>query len=167
MTDAPATGKPKTSRPSPQIVSPSELVKFDLSNFELPSMEVPAVFREFAEKAVAQAQDTYVKVKAAAAEATNVLEEACTTAAQGTAEYNRKAVEAVYSHTENVFDFALSLLKVKSPAEFFKVSSSHLSKQLEAVTEQTKELTALAQKTASETMEPIKTGITRALKKVA
>jgi hypothetical protein len=56
---------------------------------------------------------------------------------------------------------------VKSPAEFFKVSSAHLSKQLEAVTEQTKELSALAQKTASDTVEPIKTGITRALKKVA
>jgi phasin len=163
MTDtAPTTTKPKTSRPSPLTAAPS-----DLPNFELPNTEIPAAFRELAEKGVAQAQDTYAKVKAAAGEATNVLEEACTTAVQGAAQYNRKAVEAVYVHAETLFDFALSLLKAKSPAEFFKLSSEHASKQLEAVTEQTKELSALAQKVASETAEPIKTGVQRALQKVA
>jgi phasin len=167
MTDATAAAsKPKAPRPSPQIASSFELPKFDPTKFELPNMEVPAAFREFAEKSVAQAQDTYEKVKAAAAEATNVLEETCTAAAQGTAEYNRKAVEAASSHADTFFNFALALLNVKSPTEFFKLSSAHLSKQLEAVTEQTKELSALAQKAASETAEPIKTGITSALKKV-
>src|SRR4249920_1481861 len=106
MTDATA-GKPKAPRPSPQIASSSELPKFDPTKFELPNMEVPAAFREFAEKSVAQAQDTYEKVKAAAAEATNVLEETCTAAAQGTAEYNRKAVEAASSHADTFFNFAL------------------------------------------------------------
>jgi phasin len=130
-------------------------------------MEVPAAFREFAEKGVAQAQDTYAKVTAATAEATNVFEETCTTAAQATAEYNRKAVEAICAHAESFFDLALGLLKVNSPNEFLKVSGDHLSKQLDAVTEQAKEFSALAQKAVSETAEPIKTGIKRALTKVA
>ena len=168
MTDlTPATDKPKARRPSAPLAPQSELPKVDPPQFEPPSIEVPTAFRKIAEQGVAQAEDAYDKAKAAAAEATNAIEETYTIAAQGTAEYNRKAVEAVCSHAENVFDFALSLLKVKSPAEFFKLSSAHLSKQLEAVTEQTKELSALAQKTASDTVEPIKTGITRALKKVA
>jgi phasin len=167
MTDSTAaTSKPKASRPSPPE-SLSELPKFDMPKLELPNIEVPAAFREFAEKGVVQAQDAYERVKAVAAEATNVLEETCTTAAQGTAEYNRKAVEAVCAHADTFFEFALALLKVKSPTEFFKLSSAHVSKQLEAVTEQTKELSTLAQKVASETAEPIKTGITSALKKVA
>ena len=166
MTDATAaTSKPKAPRPSQPAAS--ELPKFDMPKLELPNMEVPAAFREFAEKGVVQAQDAYEKVKAVAAEATNVLEETCTTAAQGTAEYNRKAVEAVCAHADTFFDFALALLKVKSPTEFFKLSSAHLSKQFETVTEQTKELSTLAQKVASETAEPIKTGITNAFKKVA
>ena len=71
------------------------------------------------------------------------------------------------AHADSIFDFARALLKVKSPTEFFKLSSAHLSKQFQAVTEQTKELSTLAQKVASETAEPIKTGITSAFKKVA
>jgi phasin len=164
MTDASAaTKKPKTPRHRPETVSPSESPKF-----ELPKIEVPAAaFREFAEKGVAQAQDTYAKVTAATAEATSILEETCTSAAQATAECNRKTAEAVCAHTEIFFDFALGLVKAKSPGEFLKVSSDHLSKQLDALTEQAKEFTALAHKAVSETAEPIKTGIQRALKKVA
>jgi len=37
-------------------------------------MEVPAAFREFAEKSVSQAKDTYERMKSAAEEATDVLE---------------------------------------------------------------------------------------------
>jgi hypothetical protein len=46
-------------------------------------------------------------------------------------------------------------------------TNRHLSKQFETATEQTKELSTLAQNIASETAEPIKKGITRARKKVA
>jgi phasin len=167
MTDAAAAAsKAKTPKSSRQLIPSSEL-KLDPSKFELPNMEVPAALREFAEKAVAQMQGTYEKLWAAAAEATNAVEEACTTAAHGTAKCNRKAVEAACSHAETFFDFALGLLKVKSPNELVKVSSDQLSKQLDAVAEQAKEFSALAQKAVSETAEPIKTGIQRALKKVA
>ena len=52
-----------------------------MPKFEMPKFEVPAAFREFAEKGVAQAKDAYEKVKAAAEEATYLLEDTYTTAA--------------------------------------------------------------------------------------
>jgi hypothetical protein len=52
-----------------------EMPKFELPNFEIPKMEIPAAFRELAEKSVSQAKETYEKMKSAAEEATDVLED--------------------------------------------------------------------------------------------
>jgi len=167
MTDAtPATGKPKARRPSAPLAPPSELPKVDPSQFEPPSIEVPTAFRKIAEQGVAQAEDACEKAKAAAAEATNAIEETYTIAAQGTAEYNRKVVEAICSNTDIFFHFVRALLNVKSPAEFLKLSVAHVTQQLEAMAEQTKELAALAQKIANATAEPIKKGVNSVVKKV-
>ena len=168
MSEAPiSVSKPKLAKSTVSTSSPFELPKFDLSKFEVPNVEVPAAFREILEKGVSQAKDLNEKVKAAAAEAAHVVEETYTTVAQGSAEYNRKAVEAALSNADTFFDYALALLTAKSPTEIIKLSSAHLTQQFEAVTEQTKELSGLAHKLATETAEPLKTGITNVLKKVA
>ena len=56
---------------------------------------------------------------------------------------------------------------MKSPSELVELSTAHARKQFETLTAQSKELAALAQKVATETAEPIKTGVTKAMKKVA
>jgi phasin len=167
VSEAPiSVSKPKLAK-AVSTSSPFELPKFDLSKFEVPNVEVPAAFREILEKGVCQAKDLNEKVKAAAAEAAHVVEETYVTVAQGSAEYNRKAVEAALSNADTFFDYALALLTAKSPTEIMKLSSAHLTQQFEAVTEQTKELSGLAHKLATETAEPLKTSITNVLKKVA
>jgi phasin len=171
VSEAPTTvSKPKLAKSTASTVStssPFEFPNFDLPKFEVPNVEVPAAFREILEKGVSQAKDFNEKVKAATAEAAHVVEVTYTTVAQGSAEFNRKAVEAALSNADNFFDYALALLTAKSPTEIIKLSSAHLTQQLEAVTEQTKELSGLAHKLATETAEPFKTGITNVLKKVA
>jgi hypothetical protein len=52
-----------------------EMPKFDMPKFEMPKFEVPPVFREFAEKGIAQAKENYEKCKSAAEQATDVLED--------------------------------------------------------------------------------------------
>jgi len=144
-----------------------EMPKFEMPKFEMPKFEVPAAFRELAEKGVAQAKENYERVKAAAEEATDVLEDTYTTAAKGAADYNLKVLEAARANTNALFDYARELLDVKSIAEVMELSTTHARKQFEAVTVQTKELAALAQKVAADTAEPIKTGVTKEFKKVA
>ena len=52
---------------------------------------------------------------------------------------------------------------MKSPSDFIESSSTeHSREQFETLTEQTKELTALAQKVMLSTAEPLKTGVTKA-----
>jgi hypothetical protein len=48
-----------------------------------------------------------------------------------------------------------------------ELTTAHVRKQIEAMTAQTKDLTALAQKMATETAEPIKGSVTKAFSKVS
>jgi len=144
-----------------------EMPKFELPNFELPKMEIPAAFREIAEKSVSQAKETYEKMKSAAEEATDVLEDTYATASKGASDYGLKMIEAARENTNAAFDFATQLMTVKSLSEVVELSTAHTRKQFEALTAQTKELAAIAQKVATETAEPVKESFGKAFKKVA
>ena len=72
MVEASTAPKAKTSKP---VTGAFEMPKFEMPKFDIPKVEMPAAFREFAERGVAQAKDTYEKMKAAAEEATDVLED--------------------------------------------------------------------------------------------
>ena len=141
--------------------------KFEMPKFDLPKLEIPAAFREIAEKSVSQTKENYEKLKAAAEEATDVLEETYATATKGSTEYGLKLIDAARANTNAAFDFFAEFITVKSISEAVELSSAHARKQFEAVTEQTKELTSIAQKVANETAEPLKAGVTKAFSKVA
>jgi phasin len=144
-----------------------EIPRFDLPKFEIPKMEVPAAFREFAEKSVTQAKDNWEKMKAVSEEATDLIEDSYATASKGAADYGLKVIEASRANANSMFDYATELLTVKSLSEAVELSTSHARKQFDALSAQTKELTALAQKVTTETVEPIKESVSTAFKKVA
>jgi phasin len=165
--DDTATTTPATKPSNPFSGSAFEFPKFDMPNFEMPKMEIPAAFREFAEKSVTQAKETYEKMKSAAEEATDVLEDTYSTASKGASDYGLKMIEAARLNTNSAFDFATDLMAVKSLSEFVELSTAHMRKQYEALTAQTKELATLAQKVATDTAEPVKESMSKAFKKVA
>lgn len=165
MADATTTSqKAKTSKPAS---SPFEMPKFEMPKFEIPKVEMPAAFREFAERGVAQCKDTYEKMKAAAEEATDVLETTYSTATKGASDYGLKVIETARVNTNAAFDFAGELLTAKTLSEVIELSSAHARRQFEEYSRQAKELTALAQKVATDTAEPIKNGMNKAFNKVA
>ena len=143
-----------------------ETPKLEFPTFEMPKMEVPAAFREFAEKGVSQAKDNLEKMKAATEEATDVLETTYSTAAKGAADYGLALIDAARTNMNAAFDFATEIMTAKSASELVEISTAHARKQFETATAQTKELTALAQKVAVDTTEPLKAGMTSAFKKV-
>jgi hypothetical protein len=105
MTETPTVthAKAKTSKPA---AGAFEMPKFEMPKFEIPNVEMPAAFREFAERGVAQCKDTYEKMKAAAEEATDVLETTYSTAAKGASDYGLKVIELARANTNAAFDFA-------------------------------------------------------------
>jgi phasin len=158
-----AGAKPKAAKPAPTF----EIPRFEAPKFDLPKMEVPAAFREIAEKGISQAKEGYDKMKAAAEEATDMLEETYATATKGAGDYGMKLIETARVNTNAAFDFFGELMAVKSPSEVIELTTAHARKQFETLTAQGKELTALAQKVATESTEPLKAGLGNAFKKVA
>ena len=86
---------------------------------------------------------------------------------KGAADYGLKLIEVSRANTNSAFDFATQLFAVKSLAEMVELSTSHMRKQFDTMSAQGKELTALAQKVTTETVEPIKESVSSAFKKVA
>jgi len=153
----PKAKKPVASAIAPAFETPKfELPKFEIPKFEIPSMEMPAAFRELAEKGIAQAKENYEKIKSAAEQATDVLEDTYSTASKGCCGYGLKVIEAARTNSNAAFDLMADLMKAKSYAEVVEKSTAYLRAQFESMTAQAKELGEEAQKVASETAEPIK-----------
>jgi phasin len=106
-------------------------------------------------------------MKSAAEEATDVLEDTYAAASKGASDYGLKVIEAARANTNAAFDFATQLMTVKSLSEMVELSTAHTRKQFEALTAQSKELAAIAQKVAVDSAEPVKESFGKVFKKVA
>jgi phasin len=168
MTDATPANAPKAklkaaASEAQKFPTPS----FDMPKFDVPSFEVPPAFRELAEKGVSQAKEQYEKMRSVAEEATGVMEDTYAKASKGAAEYSQKMIDNARANSNAAFDLFGALLSAKSYAEVVELSTGFARKQFETLTEQAKELTAVAQKAGTETFEPIKDSVTSVLKKAA
>src|ERR1700691_2713189 len=165
MAEATTTSPPKLKSKPP--TSAFDIPKFEMPKFDIPKVEMPAAFREFAERGVAQAKDTYEKMKAAAEEATDVLETTYSTATKGASDYGLKVIEVARTNTNAAFDFAGQVMAAKTLSEVVELTNAHARKQFETLSLQSKELGTLAQKVATETAEPIKSGMNKAFAKAS
>ena len=132
-----------------------------------PTTSMPASMHEKADNGIAQTKNNFRNAQAATAEAGHVFQNAYSVAAKGATDYNLKVFEIARFNTNAAFDYARELLGVKTPSEFVELSSARVRQQFETMTAQAKELAALAQKVSTETAEPLKTGLSGALNKVA
>jgi phasin len=144
-----------------------EMPKFEMPKFDMPNVEVPAAFREMAEKGVAQAKEGYEKMKTAAEDATELLEETYATASKGCSGYGLKVIETARANSNATFDLFGEVLSAKSVSEVVELYTAFVRKQFETVSTQAKELADHAQKVATETVEPIKESFTTAFSKAA
>jgi phasin len=125
----------------------------------IPKKNAPQAFREIAEKGTTQAKETYEKMNAATTEAADLIKNSYSTAMTGMQDYNYKIIEFTQANTNAAFDFVQKVSGVKSPSEFLELWTEHARKQVETLTEQSKQLAALGKKVTLATAEPLKTGI--------
>jgi phasin len=113
------------------------------------------VMRHSAERNAAHAKDAYRKTRAAAGETTKVMEQTYSAASKDAADFNLHLLDITQANMNATFDFARQLTRVTSLPEFFELSAAHVRKQVETLTEQTKDLTHLAQKVTSQAAQPL------------
>jgi len=160
MAENTAVPTPKAQPKPVAIGAPAfEMPKFEMPKFEMPKFEVPPAFREFAEKGIAQAKENYERVKSAAEQATDVLEDTYSTASKGCTSYGLKLIETTRTNSDAAFELMTELMTAKSYSEVVELSSAYFRKQFDTLITQTKELSEHAQKVATETAEPIKESI--------
>jgi phasin len=82
-------------------------------------------------------------------------------------DFNLHYLEIAQANMNAAFDFARQLARVKSPSEFFELSTAHARKQFEMFTEQSQRLTSLAQKAATDAAQPLQSEVAKTFKKSA
>ena len=116
--------------------------------------------RKFADKSAAIANETFEKGKAA-------IEQSCSAAVENIRDFNVKMIDAARANADAVFEFARQIATAKSPTDFAELWSAHAKKQFAMLSEQTRQMTALGQKIAGESAEPITRSVNQAFKKAS
>jgi phasin len=129
--------------------------------------EVPGSIREFAEKGVSQARETYEKFKDVAQSSNETIEAVYASASKGATDYSSKLVDIARTNTNAAFDVAEKLIGVKSPSEALAIWTGFARGQYEIFTAQSRELVELGQKVATEAVEPLKASASKVFNKVA
>lgn len=166
MTEATTTAKaaPK-SRATKAKAAPAAAPAFpDFEAFAMPKMEVPAAFREATEKGIESAREAYAKVKNAAEDATDLMEDTFETSRQGVVEFNHKAVDAAKTNADATFNFIKDIMSVKTLAEAIELQSTFARQQFDALSAQTKEMQELATKLGTDVSAPVKEAMEKSFK---
>jgi len=146
--------------PTDIVASASEVIEAA----EEPIVEIQENVRSALEKGIAESRAAFVKAKISTDEAASALEQSYTAARDGVIAINAKALEALRANTEANFDFMKAAFAVKSLSDLIALQSEFTRKQVDAMTGQTKDIGALAQKAVTNAIEPIKEQVTRSFK---
>jgi phasin len=157
--------KAKTAKASTTAQAPA-FAPFEAFNVNVPNFEVPTAFREFAEKGIAQARDTYAMLKTAAEDTTEAVEDTYETARDGAFTFGAKAIDAAKANSDASFAFAKDLFGAKTLADVIELQTAFARHQFETVTAQFKEFQELVQKLAADTAKPITAHVEKTFKEI-
>lgn len=151
------TAKPRATKAASQSAQ-------TMDAFAIQNVEVPVAVREFAEQSIEKAKDSYAKIKTAAEDATDILEDSYESSRQGMLEINMKALDAAKTSTDAAFTFYKDMLSVKSVAEAVELQSNFARKQFESTVAQTKDMQELVSKIATDATQPAKDAFQKTVK---
>jgi phasin len=123
--------------------------------------------RKFPEKSAAIANEAVEKGEAAAERSARALEESYSSAVDHIRDYNLRVMEMAQANIEAVCEVARQLGSAKTVAEMIELWTTHARKQFGVLSELTKELTALGQKLAVESVGPMARSLGQTLSKAS
>lgn len=145
-----------------QVAEVMETIENNVTElFPINTAEMPEAFRDMAEKSVAQARDGYAKMKAAAEDATDVLEEGIETARANTMDLSTDALDAAKANIDAGFAFMKDFMAVKSVSEAVELQSAFARDRFDASTAQAKDMQAKVTKMTEEAAKPVKDAVAK------
>ena len=131
--------------------------------FPMNTADVPEAFRDFAEKGVAQAREGYAKMKAAAEEATDMLEESLETARANTLDLTTTSMDAAKANIDAGFAFMKDLMAVKTLSEAIELQTAFARERFDASSAQAKDMQAKLTKMTEEASKPMKDAMAKSM----
>ncbi|MDB5508697.1 MAG: phasin [Hyphomicrobiales bacterium] len=168
---------PKAEAPKPLVAkapaakaAPDLLDKIQIPSFsEAPEAlagaadDIKEQVRLVAEQNAEQTRQLYERLKEATEQAKGSFETSYSAASRGLGEFQLKAMEALKANAEANLEFVRAMWGIRSLSEAVALQGQHARVQFETLSAQAKDLSSLAQRVAAETVEPIKTGLTKGL----
>jgi hypothetical protein len=111
--------------------------------------------RRIADRTARTTREAVEKGSAAAEESARGAEQSYLAAADGFRDFNVRLIEMAHTNTLAALDSVREISTARGPSEAASLWSSHAQKQFETLTEQAKELTALAQRIATSSAAPM------------
>jgi phasin len=115
--------------------------------------QIPPEMRAFAEKSVEQARRAFDGFMTAAHRTVTTLEGQATAAHKGARDVRAKAIDFAEQNIASSFDFAQKLLRAKDVKEMLELQGSYVKSQMQALSEQARELGDASGKAASEPLK--------------
>jgi phasin len=118
------------------------------------NFDVPTQMRQFAEQSVAQARKAVDGFLTAAQKTASTIEAQAATAQSGAKGVQEKAMSFAEQNIASSFEFAERLVRAKDIQEVMALQQEFLKSQMQAMTEQAKDLGATAGKVAMDSTKP-------------
>jgi len=115
--------------------------------------QIPPEMRAIAEKSVEQAKQAVEGFISAAQRTVSALEGQAETARKGAKDVSGKAMGFVEQNVATSFDFAQKLVRAKDLQEMLELQATFIRTQMQALSEQAKELGQSAGKTATDPLK--------------
>lgn len=112
------------------------------------NLEVPTQMRQFAEQSVEQAKKAVDGFLTAAQKAAVTVKSQAATAQSGAKDVSQKVMGFAEQNIASSFDFAQRLVRAKDIQEIMALQTEFMKSQMQAMTEQAKELGSAAAKAA-------------------
>ena len=100
------------------------------------NFEIPSEMRAFAEKSVEQARQAFDSFLSAASRTVSTFEGQ----AEGARDFGHRAMTFAEQNIASSFEFAQKLVRAKDVEEIMKLQGDYIKEQIQALTEQAKEL---------------------------
>ena len=121
---------------------------------EMWNFDIPTQMRQFAEQSVEQAKKAVDGFLTAAQKTATAMESQAATAQSSAKDVNQKAMAFAEKNITNSFDFAQKLVRAKDIQEVLALQTEFMKSQMQAMSEQAKELGTSATKAAMDQAKP-------------
>lgn len=160
-----AAPKGRAAKPAADKVidATAEAVKKATEAFTYPKFEVPEIVRSFAEQGLKQSREAYARVKDAAEEATDMLEDSLETGRKTVQEAQFKALDMAKANTDASFEFMRKMLAASSLSDVMELQTTFARDRFDALMAYSKDMQEMMSKAGAEASEPAKAMIEKAM----